>query len=909
MPRRVPSPHIPRGVPRFLRRLAKACGAVAAPGCSCWGAGGGSTATVEVPSAGWDVAAPVDENLHAVEGIDDQGWAVGDDGTVVHFDALSGAFQRTERIADGADLFAISVAGRGQARWIAGARGTLLYADEVGIESIDAGTDADLIAVVGIGGGGVVAGEGGVLHRAEFEGSWEDVGPTPSTVRSLFWNGAAMWAAGDAGLVLRGDDGGATWTIVDAGMGDADLTAIVARVDHVLVAAADGTLSWSGDGGATWQLGTVQPPVRAFAQGMDVAAGEDGAAWEIDVEARLLSPIAVPMDADWNGVVVGALTLVGSDGAMATYWDAGGEPTTQRISLQCEGRPFLVDGAARTAGAGPAGMEHASVASFARLTLYLVALGAPLDLVEASSRAQLDEVRHARLRGGESFPPLDITGAIGTPVRFSDLARSTAMEGCIGETLAAARLCAAALATTGEERRVLEGIAEDEARHAALAWQILRWVLSREPAAIDFNCDGAKGPQDRDVDGVAACEDCDDADATVNPVAIEVCDGIDQDCDGRIDDEASDAATWHRDADGDGYGDPASTALSCDQPEDMVADATDCYDGDATIHPGAEEWCDEVDSDCDLDLDDYDAMDTQRWYADRDADGYGDSTASDTTCFPAGSPADNGLDCDDRDPDVNPDADEMCDAIDNDCDGEIDEASAIDARVWYADADGDGFGDPTARQPPAKARPGMCAPRPTVMTPTPACRRRRTRPAMVSTRTATAPSTRMRPTPPNGSPTSMRTATATRASRWRTARSRPPMSLTTPTATTPTPASVPRAWRPAMAWTRTATGSSTRARQTRPLGTPTWTPMATATQPSSCGTAPNPLATSPMRPTVTTATWACPPRASRCATETTRIATAPSMTRPWTPRCGTSTPMATAGATRRPPPAMRRRCT
>jgi hypothetical protein len=58
---------------------------------------------------------------------------------------------------------------------------------------------------------------------------------------------------------------------------------------------------------------------------------------------------------------------------------------------------------------------------------------------------------------------------------------------------------------------------------------------------------------------IAAGSDCDDATATVNPAAAEVCDGLDNNCDGLADGEdAADAATWHNDDDGDGYGDPAT---------------------------------------------------------------------------------------------------------------------------------------------------------------------------------------------------------------------------------------------------------------------------------------------------------------------------------------------------------------
>jgi len=113
---------------------------------------------------------------------------------------------------------------------------------------------------------------------------------------------------------------------------------------------------------------------------------------------------------------------------------------------------------------------------------------------------------------------------------------------------------------------------------------------------------------------VAACEapsgtvadatDCDDTDPSVNPGATEVCNEVDDDCDGGADDAdpdgvPGDAATWYADADGDGYGDAATTAVSCQEPTDHVVDATDCDDGDSDIFPGAEERCDGLDDDCD----------------------------------------------------------------------------------------------------------------------------------------------------------------------------------------------------------------------------------------------------------------------------------------------------------------------
>ncbi|MDP2310968.1 MAG: MopE-related protein [Pseudomonadota bacterium] len=119
---------------------------------------------------------------------------------------------------------------------------------------------------------------------------------------------------------------------------------------------------------------------------------------------------------------------------------------------------------------------------------------------------------------------------------------------------------------------------------------------------------------DRDRDGfgagssVHACEapigrvsvegDCDDADAAVFPAATEVCDGIDQDCDGVVDDDAADATLWYADRDGDGAGDAEAGIAACDAIG--VGLAGDCDDGDPDIAPHVTEVCDDgIDQDCD----------------------------------------------------------------------------------------------------------------------------------------------------------------------------------------------------------------------------------------------------------------------------------------------------------------------
>jgi hypothetical protein len=132
-------------------------------------------------------------------------------------------------------------------------------------------------------------------------------------------------------------------------------------------------------------------------------------------------------------------------------------------------------------------MEHASIAAFARFTLHLLALGAPPELVRDAQEAMGDETEHARLAFGlaSAFAgramgpgPLAIEGALdGFDLR--DFIATLIREGCIGETVAAIEAREALEDVTDPAvRAVLETIARDELRHAALAWRALGWVVS-----------------------------------------------------------------------------------------------------------------------------------------------------------------------------------------------------------------------------------------------------------------------------------------------------------------------------------------------------------------------------------------------------------------------------------------------
>jgi len=189
--------------------------------------------------------------------------------------------------------------------------------------------------------------------------------------------------------------------------------------------------------------------------------------------------------------------------------------------------------------------------------------------------------------------------------------------------------------------------------------------------------------------------DCDDGDFDINPGVSEVCDpeDTDENCNGVADDDDSstiDLSTWYQDGDNDGYGGTSFTTDACEVPDGFTDTSTDCDDGNADVHPDAQEiWYDGTDQDCAGD-DDYDA----------DADGHQSEDWG-------------GDDCEDADPSANPSQTEVCsDGIDNDCDdtsngcglsgslttadtlAALSEVSSSDKAgevvTWAPDLDGDG---------------------------------------------------------------------------------------------------------------------------------------------------------------------------------------------------------------------------
>lgn len=249
--------------------------------------------------------------------------------------------------------------------------------------------------------------------------------------------------------------------------------------------------------------------------------------------------------------------------------------------------------------------------------------------------------------------------------------------------------------------------------------------------------------------------DCNDSDAAINPLAEEVCNGRDDDCDNSVDEGVG--STFYQDADADTYGSVYVNLHACTAPAGYVSNSLDCNDSDASVHPQVDEicgngiddncndltdsqeticqpcnpgdqmacqlqngvcfgsqqtctaegiwpgcdqttyltWnasyqvtetsCDYIDNDCDYHIDE--GL-RNLYYLDADSDLFGNANKFQTMCFRPVGYVSNSQDCNDDNNTINPDALELCNGVDDDCDTSIDEGCT--ACTTGADTSGDG---------------------------------------------------------------------------------------------------------------------------------------------------------------------------------------------------------------------------
>ncbi len=175
----------------------------------------------------------------------------------------------------------------------------------------------------------------------------------------------------------------------------------------------------------------------------------------------------------------------------------------------------------------------------------------------------------------------------------------------------------------------------------------------------------------------------------------EVCNGVDDNCDGFTDPAGSPGCTdYYRDEDGDGSGVAGDSMCLCAKEAPYSATAGgDCNDHDDAMQPGRVEICDTKDNDCDGTIDPENSFGCSLYLYDFDGDGHGPGGATRCLCGPDGYyQAVDGGDCDDTDDTVYAGAVEACNGKDDNCDGSTDPQDSVGCALYYVDADGDGYG-------------------------------------------------------------------------------------------------------------------------------------------------------------------------------------------------------------------------
>lgn len=185
--------------------------------------------------------------------------------------------------------------------------------------------------------------------------------------------------------------------------------------------------------------------------------------------------------------------------------------------------------------------------------------------------------------------------------------------------------------------------------------------------------------------------DCNDANANINPNKPEICNTVDDDCDG-LTNEGITFILYYLDNDGDGFGNPNISLSACSPPAGYVTNNQDCNDSNALIKPGVTEVCNLVDDNCNGSINE--GLVFLNYYVDTDLDGYGAGTPT-NSCTPLfGNYVTNNLDCNNNNASIRPNAVEICNSIDDNCNNLIDDGLTF--VNYFVDTDSDGFGAGTA---------------------------------------------------------------------------------------------------------------------------------------------------------------------------------------------------------------------
>ena len=192
--------------------------------------------------------------------------------------------------------------------------------------------------------------------------------------------------------------------------------------------------------------------------------------------------------------------------------------------------------------------------------------------------------------------------------------------------------------------------------------------------------------------------DCNDDNPETHPGADELCDGQDNDCDGATDEDPVNPRTFYFDEDLDGFGRNDTTHTDCNNIEGYVPFGDDCDDANPAINPGQDELCSTVgvDDNCNGVFDERDAIDSLTFFPDADEDGHGDMFSTIQSCVQPEGALTSASDCDDANPTVYIDAEEVCDGVDNNCNAAIDEG--LDCSEDTGGSDDTGSSDDTGAE-------------------------------------------------------------------------------------------------------------------------------------------------------------------------------------------------------------------